>query len=76
MDQFEYFRKHGWLLVYRDDNGKLRDDDGLCNSNWPSFDTDLEAEDYIEENDIRATVVSVPEMIRQGRIPLGNWDVR
>lgn len=76
MNQFDYFRKHGWSLVYRDESGKLRDDNGLCNSNWPSFATDLEAEDYLEDNDIRSTVISVPEIVSSGSQPLGKMEVR
>ena len=47
-----------WLYVYRDESGKLRDNDGICNSNWPSFDSDEEAETFLENEDIRATVIS------------------
>tara|TARA_R100001480_G_scaffold83507_1_gene91687 strand:- start:148 stop:324 length:177 start_codon:yes stop_codon:yes gene_type:complete len=48
-----------WAYVYRDKSGRLRDrdDGGLLNDNWPSFDSDDEAEKYLEDEDIRGTVV-------------------
>lgn len=38
-------------------NGRLVDDRGNeANSNWPSFDSEEEADDWLEEQDIRASV--------------------
>jgi len=46
-----------WMYVYRDEDGRLRDEHRvLCNANWPAFASDEEAEDYIEENDIRINI--------------------
>ena len=46
-----------WIYAYRDQDGRLRDENrALCNANWPAFRTDEEAEDYIEENDIRINI--------------------
>ena len=48
-----------WPYVYRDESGRLRDEDSdrLLNDNWPDFDSDDEAQKYLEDGDIRATVV-------------------
>lgn len=42
-----------WTLV----NGRLVDEDGdEGNITWPSFNSEAEAEQFLEDNDIRGTV--------------------
>lgn len=45
-----------WVYVNLVDGRLVYDDGGEINSNWPSFATFEEAEAWLEENDIRATV--------------------
>jgi hypothetical protein len=45
-----------WFYLTLKD-GRLVEDSGEdCNINWPSFETREEAEDYLEEHEIRATL--------------------
>ena len=53
-----------WAYCYRDESGRLRDDVSLLNDNWPSFATDEEAEQYLEDTDVRATLVPKENAIR------------
>ena len=47
-----------WPYLYLRD-GRLVDKDTLteCNVNWPSFNTIGEAENFLSENNIRATIL-------------------
>lgn len=46
-----------WIYLTRTDDGRLVDDDGNeCNTRGIRFSTDAEAEQYLEKQDIRASL--------------------
>jgi hypothetical protein len=45
-----------WTYFTLDAQGNLRDEDGDLAGNFPKFASVLEAESYLEENDIRGSV--------------------